>query len=77
MLHLVCRPSVIYLWFIVSFGGLSGFPRTCMSGTVVTVGTVGTVGSCDRRGLDLVAVGTGVGASAISARMFPSGPTQK
>ena len=34
-------------------------------------GTVGTVGSCDRRGLDLVAVGTGVGASAIFCADVP------
>ena len=71
MSHLVCKLSVIYLWFIVSFGGLSGFPRTGMSGTV------GTVGSCDRRGLDLVAVGTGVGASAIFCADVPIRPDTK
>ena len=71
MSHLVCKLSVIYLWFIVSFGGLSGFPRTGMSGTV------GTVGSCDRCGLDLVAVGTGVGASAIFCADVPIRPDTK
>ena len=45
-----------------------------MSGTVVTVGTVG---SCDRRGLDLVAVGTGVGASAIFCADVPIRPDTK
>ena len=40
-------------------------------------GTVGTVGSCDRRGLDLVAVGTGVGASAIFCADVPIRPDTK
>ena len=52
-------------------GGLSGFPR------IDTSGTVGTVGSCDRRGLDLVAVGTGVGASAIFCADVPIRPDTK
>ena len=39
--------------------------------------TVGLVGSCDRRGLDLVAVGQGWAPPPFSARMFPSDPTQK
>ena len=38
---------------------------------------VGAVGSCDRRGLDLVAVGQGWAPPPFSARMFPSDPTQK
>ena len=68
---MVCKLSAIYLWFVVSFGGLLGFPRTGM------IGTVGTVGSCDRRGLDLVAVGTGVGASAIFCADVPIRPDTK
>ena len=40
-------------------------------------GTVGLVGSCDRRGLDLVAVGTGVGASAIFCADVPIRPDTK
>ena len=39
--------------------------------------TVGLVGSCDRRGLDLVAVGTGVGASAIFCADVPIRPDTK
>ena len=39
--------------------------------------TVGLVGSCDRRGLDLVAVGIGVGASAIFCADVPIRPDTK
>ena len=39
--------------------------------------TVGAIGSCDRRGLDLVAVGTGVGASAIFCADVPIRPDTK
>ena len=38
---------------------------------------VGAVGSCDRRGLDLVAVGIGVGASAIFCADVPIRPDTK
>ena len=52
----------------------SDFPETGMR---VMSDIVGAVGSCDRRGLDLVAVGIGVGASAIFCADVPIRPDTK